>query len=378
MLPMDQYIYFSVEDFVWDNFFRQWVLLPDRESDALWSNWLSENPQMTGKVNQAREIVFALKVSEPDLTDEEIRQTVNQTISQTSQPNKSQGLEHKTQIRPLYRTVWFRIAASIVVLAGIGWLSKRMMVKETFQPDSSIAVKTGEAGNGFVKKVNNTEKPMRIVLRDKSSIVLTPGSYITYKDQFVTDKREVFLVGEAFFEVTKDTEHPFFVYANELVTKVLGTSFTVRALESSREITVEVKTGRVSVFAKSDRGAKEKLENNQLVGLVLSPNQKIIYKRDEVRLVRALVEKPEMILPEGQRPQFEFEDTPVTEVFQIIQKAYGVEILYDAELLKDCPLTATLDNQPLNEKLTIICKAIEANYEILDGQIVIHSKGCRN
>jgi hypothetical protein len=375
---MDQYIYFSVEDFVWDNFFRQWVLLPDRESDALWSNWLSENPQMTGKVNQAREIVFALKVSEPDLTDEEIRQTVNQTISQTSQPNKSQGLEHKTQIRPLYRTVWFRIAASIVVLAGIGWLSKRMMVKETFQPDSSIAVKTGEAGNGFVKKVNNTEKPMRIVLRDKSSIVLTPGSYITYKDQFVTDKREVFLVGEAFFEVTKDTEHPFFVYANELVTKVLGTSFTVRALESSREITVEVKTGRVSVFAKSDRGAKEKLENNQLVGLVLSPNQKIIYKRDEVRLVRALVEKPEMILPEGQRPQFEFEDTPVTEVFQIIQKAYGVEILYDAELLKDCPLTATLDNQPLNEKLTIICKAIEANYEILDGQIVIHSKGCRN
>jgi len=378
VLPMDQYIYFSVEDFVWDNFFRQWVLLPDRESDALWSNWLSENPQMTGKVNQAREIVFALKVSEPDLTDEEIRQTVNQTISQTSQPNKSQGLEHKTQIRPLYRTVWFRIAASIVVLAGIGWLSKRMMVKETFQPDSSIAVKTGEAGNGFVKKVNNTEKPMRIVLRDKSSIVLTPGSYITYKDQFVTDKREVFLVGEAFFEVTKDTEHPFFVYANELVTKVLGTSFTVRALESSREITVEVKTGRVSVFAKSDRGAKEKLENNQLVGLVLSPNQKIIYKRDEVRLVRALVEKPEMILPEGQRPQFEFEDTPVTEVFQIIQKAYGVEILYDAELLKDCPLTATLDNQPLNEKLTIICKAIEANYEILDGQIVIHSKGCRN
>lgn len=378
MLAMDQYIYFAVEDFVWDNFFRQWVLLPDRESDAVWSKWLSENPQMTDKVKQAREIVFALKVNEPELTDDEIRQTVNQTISQAKQPATSQSSEQETPVTPLYRTVWFRIAACIVLLAGIGWLTKTMMLKETFQPDSLISVISAEPAKGFVKKVNDTKNPMRIVLRDKSSVVLTPGSYITYKDQFVADKREVFLVGEAFFEVTKDPEHPFFVYANELVTKVLGTSFTVRALESSREITVEVKTGRVSVFAKSDRGAKEKLENNQLVGLVLSPNQKIIYKRDEVRLVRALVEKPEMILPEGQRPQFEFEDTPVTEVFQIIQKAYGVEILYDAELLKDCPLTATLDNQPLNEKLTIICKAIEANYEILDGQIVIHSKGCRN
>ncbi len=375
---MDQYNYSGIEDFVWDNSFRQWVLLPDRESDAVWSKWLSENPQMAETVAQAKEIVFALKVSEPELTDEEIRQTVNQTISQANQPATSQNSEHETRVIPLYRTVWFRVAAFIVLLAGIGWLSKTMMADDVLHSGSSISAKSAEPEKGFVKNVNDTKNPMRVVLRDHSSVVLTPGSYITYKDQFIGDKREVFLVGEAFFEVTKDPDHPFFVYANELVTKVLGTSFTVRALESSREITVEVKTGRVSVFAKSDRGAKEKLENNELVGLVLSPNQKIIYKRDEVRLVRALVEKPEMILPEGQRPQFEFEDTPVTEVFQIIQKAYGVEILYDAELLKDCPLTATLDNQPLNEKLSIICKAIEANYEILDGQIVIHGKGCKN
>jgi transmembrane sensor len=141
---------------------------------------------------------------------------------------------------------------------------------------------------------------------------------------------------------------------------------------------VEVKTGRVSVFAKSDPNAAQKAGNNRLEGLVLSPNQKMIFKRDEVRMVKTLVEKPEIILPKDQIPQFAFEDTPVSEVFHAIETAYGVDIVYNAELLKGCPLTATLDEQPLNEKLMIICKAVEARYEVLDGQIIIHSEGCRN
>ena len=95
-------------------------------------------------------------------------------------------------------------------------------------------------------------------------------------------------------------------------------------------------------------------------------------------MVKTLVEKPEIILAKEDVPHFTFEDTPVTEVFQAIEKAYGIDILYDAEIMKDCPLTATLENQPLNEKLMVICKAVEANYEILDGQIVIHSTGCKN
>ena len=178
--------------------------------------------------------------------------------------------------------------------------------------------------------------------------------------------------------MAKDPDRPFLVYAKELVTKVLGTSFSIEAYEGSDNITVEVKTGRVSVFAKSDPEVKQKATNRELNGVVLTPNQKITYNRGEVRLVKSLVENPEVILPKSKSTQFEFEETPASEVFAAIGKAYGIDILYDEDLLKDCPLNASLDTQTLHEKLTIICKAVEAQYEILDGQIVIHSKGCRN
>ena len=95
-------------------------------------------------------------------------------------------------------------------------------------------------------------------------------------------------------------------------------------------------------------------------------------------MVKTLVEKPEIIVPKAQIPHFEFEDTPASEAFATIGKAYGIDILFDEELLRDCPLTAALDSQTLHEKLSIICKAVEARYEILDGQIIIHSRGCRN
>lgn len=375
---MDKYNHFSIEDFVWDSFFRQWVLTPTRETDTVWNDWLDENGAARDKVKEAKEIVLALRVNDSRLSKEEIDASIMQTIARISQPNVNRSLAESESIRPLYKHAWFRIAASVTFLLVTGWLAKSYFSTETMKVGTTISELITSPSTDFIEKVNDSNIAMLVKLEDGSQINLTPGSRIRYRKDFVGEKREVYLVGEAFFEVSKDPLHPFFVYANELVTKVLGTSFTIRALENSREVTVEVKTGRVSVFSKSDPNVAYKKGSSELEGLVLSPNQKIVFKRDEVRMVKTLVEKPEIILDKAQVPYFSFEDTPVSEVFETIEKAYGIEILYDAELLKDCPLTATLENQPLNEKLTIICKAVEATYEILDGQIVIHSSGCKN
>lgn len=84
-----------------------------------------------------------------------------------------------------------------------------------------------------------------------------------------------------------------------------------------------------------------------------------------------------MVTSANELLSFTFHNTPVTEVLKMLEKAYQVDILFDEDLLSDCPLTATLTNQSLYEKLTIICEAIEAHYEVIDGQIVVHSKGCK-
>ncbi|GLU53327.1 iron dicitrate transporter FecR [Dyadobacter frigoris] len=374
---MNDYKHYGIEDLVWDTFFRQWVLSPTRETDNKWKEWLSENPEMAEKINQSRQIVLSLQVKELEISNLEIAEIVKETISRTKPllgDNTSKG---GFEIIPFYRKFWFKIAASFTLIILFGWLAKSGFNRNNQLSNIQKEIVTEEQEK-FTEKINSTSASILIVLKDGSKITLAPLSTIRYPENFANKKREVYLTGEAFFDISKDPNRPFFVYANELVTKVLGTSFRIKAYKTSKEITVEVKTGRVSVFAQSDPDIKEKTANHELEGIVLSPNQKIIYARDQVRMVKTLVEKPEIIIPKAQIPQFIFEDVPVTDVFDSIAKTYGIDILYDEELLEGCPLTAILDNQTLHEKLTIICKAIEANYEILDGQIVIHGKGCRN
>jgi transmembrane sensor len=373
---MDHYIDFTVEDFVWDTFFRQWVLSPTRETDMVWNDWTESNPEMLEKIHQAQAIVLSLRLHEPEIDDSEINQVVRETMTRIGQPSSDEELS-KYKL-PVFSIPWLQFAASIAFILLLGWIAYGFLLKKEVrqQAGNELPVMTKEAG--LTEKINTTDKTLMVNLEDGSHIALAPKGKIRYASKFPSARREVYLEGEAFFEIAKDPDRPFLVYSHGLITKVLGTSFRIKAYDFSDEVTVEVKTGRVSVFAQTDPNVKEKASNRELEGVVLNPNQKIIYARDEVRMVKTLVEKPEIVVSKAEIPQFQFEDTPASEVFMTIGKAYGIDILFDEELLKGCPLTATLDNQTLHEKLSIICKAMEANYEILDGQIVIHSKGCRN
>lgn len=377
---MDQYKNFGVEDFVWDTFFRQWILAPTRESDLLWNDWLLENPGSVAFVKEARQVVFSLGIREVELSADEIQDVVGKTIARLNVSSEETNVSF-APYRRFYRTVWFQMAASvlIVMVAGLSFKTYWFKMSTAYRNDRVATDATVvEPEADMIEKVNAGDQHILVQLRDHSKITLAPGSRIRYAKAFTGVKREVFLTGEAFFDIAKDLDRPFLVYANELVTKVLGTSFRVRAYPSSKEVTVEVKTGRVSVFAKSDPELRNKLTRRELEGVILSPNQKIIFEREAVRMVKTLVERPEIVLPKSQIPHFGFEDTPASEAFASIAKAYGIDIMYDEVLLRDCPLTAALDNQPLHEKLSIICKAVEAEYEILDGQVIIHSRGCRN
>lgn len=374
---MDRYNDFSVEDFVWDDFFRQWTLSPTPETDALWDDWIDANPEMLEKVEQAKAIVLSLRLHEAEIDDAEINQVVRQTVARITEAGDEPARTSRRLI-PAFSIPWMQFAASVALIMLLGWAVYSVMIKREEKPQLGQQDSVIERSGSLTEKVNATSQTIELALSDGSKISLAPKGRIRYPERFDGERREVFLEGEAFFDIAKDPGHPFLVYANGLVTKVLGTSFRIKAYGDSREVTVEVKTGKVSVFAQSDPHLKEKLADKQLQGVVLTPNQKIIYARNEVKMVKTLVEKPEMVVSKAEIPQFEFEDTPASDVFNTIARAYGIDILYDEALLKDCPLTAHLDNQTLHDKLNIICKAVESSYEIVDGQVIIHSKGCRN
>src|SRR5690606_37260897 len=109
-----------------------------------------------------------------------------------------------------------------LIIAGVCFALFR--IYNATQPVAEVVQTT----SSFFKEVVNTERPFKYVqLPDGSSVVLHRNSTLKYPQTFDSTKREVYLIGEAFFEITKNAEQPFFVYAGEVIAKVHGTSFSV-------------------------------------------------------------------------------------------------------------------------------------------------------
>jgi hypothetical protein len=376
---MHDYTRFALDDFFWDDSFRQWVLTPTRESDQFWQQWLAQHPGKRPLVDQARSLVQAVMLRELPLSDAEIGQAVQRARGRTQAT--PDPLTTETTIRPLpvYRQTWFQMAASVLLVLGIGYGLWAIQFRPTQGQvvDGLTYQHLVEAQpTPLVETINHTPDDKLVRLSDGTRVVLRPQARISYVGQFTQQRREVFLSGEAFFEVQKDPARPFLIYANGLVTKVLGTSFLIRANPADRDVTVEVKTGKVAVFAQSDPAREQKMTDRELTGVVLLPNQKIVYARDAIRLTKLLVENPAIVEPPATPTAFVFDETPLPRVFDALEKAYGVDIVYDETLLANCPLTATLTNQTLFKKLDIICRVSDAHYEVLDGQIIIQDGGC--
>jgi ferric-dicitrate binding protein FerR (iron transport regulator) len=213
----------------------------------------------------------------------------------------------------------------------------------------------------------------QVSLTDGSTVTLQPGSTLSYDAQSFGDVREVFLKGEGFFEVAHDTERPFYVFSGDVATKVLGTSFTIKSVE--RQIVVAVNTGRVAVATKQRElfGLKQSFKE----AAVLTPNQQAVFDIDEKVLSKGLIDAPRIVSPEETPEKMEFDDMALTEIFEVLEEAYQVDIVFDANKISACAVTVKLDRENLFERLDIICRAAGARYEVLEAQIVIHKESCK-
>ena len=182
----------------------------------------------------------------------------------------------------------------------------------------------------------------------------------------------MYLTGDAFFDIEKNPQKPFMVYTNGLITKVLGTSFHVSAPLYAPSVTVSVRSGRVSVYA--DKATPS--QDPEAAGVVLTPNQRAVFQRKEAIITKGVVDKPIFLIPESEKRLFAFEEAPAQEVFAALEKAYGLEVVFDEEVLKKCSLTVNLSEEDLYQKLEVICKVLGAQYKFIDGQVIIYSRGC--
>jgi ferric-dicitrate binding protein FerR (iron transport regulator) len=217
---------------------------------------------------------------------------------------------------------------------------------------------------------NDTKIVQRVSLVDGTFVDLSPGGIIKFPKKF-TNKREVYLDGEAFFEVKKDSLRPFLVYTREITTRVLGTSFRIHADDNANEFIVSVKTGKVSVLPSDNLSMQMKTSP-----VVLIPNQQVIYNRQEKSMHKTLVDEPKMITEKTVR-ESNYTNALVVEILNALEKDYGINVEYNNEALKDCTLTSDMTEEDFYERIDIICNAIGAKYEIQDTTVVITGKGCK-
>ncbi len=270
--------------------------------------------------------------------------------------------EAKIIFLPFWQRTYFKmgLVGTIVLVLGFSiFYYQNILTKDKFQ-------------DGFELVINPTEGIKSVLLEDGSRVLLNPKSELRFPPHFALGKREVYLQGEAFFEITGNPNRPFLVNAGKITTKVLGTSFRVKAIPENAEIEVAVATGKVSVYEQEKDG--DGSSNQHGNGVVLTPNHRVIYSEDNNLFVMKLVDNPMSIANSNE--DFSFDDTPLSEVLNRLKKAYGIDIEVDNKSLYECPLTADISNKGLYAQLSLVCAAIRGNYEVKGTIILISGKGC--
>lgn len=272
-----------------------------------------------------------------------------------------------TTRKPVRIGWWAAAAASVALVAGIFWYNAPRQTSY-FPALSSIWNSDDE---GFAVS-NTSHKPQRLTLEDGSVVILQPNSRISYPDHFGERKRMVYLHGEAFFQVKRDVTKPFIVSTENLATQVLGTSFNVKSYDGAGSIEVQVATGRVSVYETSD--SKTTSRN----GFILTPNQKVVFDKESRKMELGIVRNPVAVKQAEPGMRFEFSETPATDVLALLEKTYGIDIVVEGDVLRNCLFTGDLNELPMFDQLDLICRAVNVAYERRGASLFISGEGCGN
>lgn len=266
------------------------------------------------------------------------------------------------------------LAAAVVLMAAgliAFWLLNKKGIRTTTGVQKALA--------GFIKTTNTTSITDTLHLPDGSTILLEPGATLQYS-KFTGAKREVYLDGNAFFKVAKKPTCPFYVHSKNLVTQVLGTSFFVKNNPVSNTIEVAVRTGKVAVY-EAGQETITKQRNEEADGVILKPNQKVIYNGDSHHFRTTLIEHPLPVVINNIEDtitalNFVFDETPIATVLAHLEQAYHIDMVLENETLANCLFSGDIKGQNLYDQLEIICESVQATYEIRGTRILIKGSGC--
>jgi ferric-dicitrate binding protein FerR (iron transport regulator) len=234
---------------------------------------------------------------------------------------------------------WWKVAA--VLLIGIcGWWLVNNNIKKQSPMLTSVMIAKGSLDS--------------IVLSDGSRIWLNAGSEIKYPEKF-SSKREIFLVGEAYFEIAHDQSHPFIIHSGSTQTQVLGTKFTIRSYPSENLASVVVTEGKVSFGASQH--------------VILTPGKKGTFHKQSGQTIVSDNENPNFMA--WKTKEFNFDGQPLESVFKSLAEVYHFTYRFENANMQDRKLTAKFIQRPLDEIIQSIAVATNVNIQAKSNSYII-------
>jgi transmembrane sensor len=275
--------------------------------------------------------------------------------------------------------LWPALTVSLIV--GTFFLGTRF-----FASNDSASKYLSKGGKPAVRQIltkNNSRT--RLLLSDGTKVWLNAGSSLTYDSFYDKNIREVVLIGEAFFDVFKNKNKPFIIHTSKINIKVLGTEFNVRSYATDKTTEASLIRGSIEVTFQDNPNKK----------IILKPNEKIVVDND-----RKLESIPANTLSQSSKKISEvpgvaiknltyeyktgavietswiqnkliFQDESFEQIAHLLERWYGVTIIFKNNKLKENNLTGNFRNETIRQALDALKLTASFNYEIDKDNIVI-------
>jgi transmembrane sensor len=312
---------------------------------------MEQDPDLKNEVLDLKAIWNTKKQQKIDWDVDSAWKRFNQEIRRSEYKNSGSGkINQKKNIRRSGLNWVFRIAAVFVI---IGFVSLFMYLNHEISPDQE-QVEFSEAA---------TERGQRIQmqLEDGTKVYLNSESRIIYPRVFDPDSRYVELTGEAYFEVNSE-ERPFFVHAGDVTIEILGTEFNVKAY-SDENIEVVVADGIVGVSLIDSQESDQVVLSRGYMAQLKADNRSELSIHQQVDLNRHLG---------WMAYRMTFENHTMNEISRQLERWYGMDIeLRDPEI-DEMTVTATFEDESLQEVLRVLSLALNLDYEISGRKVLIY------
>lgn len=374
-----KYTNYTVEEFVKDDYFQQWVLEPDLMSEAYWQDWKSQHPDRTADIEEARQLVSLLAAGGDRLSEDGFNHMWKKIVEGRE---KSKSLASS---KSAYKNNFFKIAASLVLLLTAAFVYYQLFDQETafnqeaevtleLHDGSVMVLKEGESGmistvdgqqvvQQFQKVLDySTEqlsavesmkpiynqlivpygKKFEIILSDGSKVYLNSGTKLRYPVSFIAGQtRDVFLDGEAYFEVAKDKARPFTVITDQLNTRVYGTEFNVSSYKNENNTSTVLVEGSVGVYKSNNADGSHPV--------MIEPGERALFGQEDIVVEDVQVEKY-IAWKDG---KLFFVNDRFDVIVRELERHFNVSIDNQNELLEAKRFTGTFDVESLDQVLEV-------------------------